>query len=125
MSGRNHTKVMALAAFAMGCPAPTGSDRLEGRWVGVRAEGASADTLPAANAFATATEFDFHRDTLTVTTDTTTQSGHYRVVKEDATRVVITTDRDGPGQTQTFVFTNHETMRWSVLDGKSIVLARQ
>ncbi len=124
MNGRNHAKVMALAAFTVGCPAPAGSERLEGRWVGVRAEGTSADVLPAANAFATSTEFDFHRDTLTVTTDATTQSGRYRVVKEDAASVVITTDRDGPGQTQTFVLTKPGTMRWSVLDGKSIVLTR-
>lgn len=124
MSGRSHTKVVALAALAMGCPTPTGSERLEGRWVGVRAEGTSADTSPAANAFATTTEFDFHRDTLTVTTATATQSGRYRVVKEDATHVVITTDRDGPELTQIFTFTDGTTMRWAVVDGKSIILAR-
>ena len=124
MIGRSRPKVVALAALAMGCPAPTGSERLEGRWVGVRAEGTSADTSPAANAFAAATEFDFHRDALTVTTAMATQSGRYRVVKEDATRVVITTDRDGPEQTQTFTFTSDATMRWNVLDGKAIVLAR-
>jgi hypothetical protein len=125
MGGRSHTKVVALAALAMGCPAPTGSERLEGRWVGVRAEGTSEDTSPAANAFATATEFDFHRDTLTVTTAMATQSGRYRVVTEDPTRVVIATDRDGPELTQTFTLTSDTTMRWAVLDGKSIVLARQ
>jgi hypothetical protein len=122
---RRGTQVMALAAFAVGCPGPTGSDRLEGRWIGVRAEGTSADVLPAANAFSMGTELTFHRDTLTVTTMKTMQSGHYRVVSGDATRVVITTDRDGPGQPQTFVFANEWTMRWAVLEGKSIVFARQ
>ncbi len=118
-------KVMALAALGIGCAVPTGSERLEGRWVGVRAEGTSVDTSSAANAFAASTELDFHHDMLTVTTPAATQSGRYRVVREDARRVVITTDRDGPEQMQTFVFANDETMRWAVLEGKSIVLARQ
>jgi hypothetical protein len=128
MSGLIGPKVVAFAALtalATACPAPSGSERLEGRWIGVRAEGTSADTAAAANAFATSTEFDFHRDTLMVTTSASTQSGHYRVVKEDGTKIVITTDRDGPGQTQTLVLSSDETMRWAILEGKTIVLVRQ
>ncbi len=123
MSARGATAI-TLAALWIGCTAPIGSERLEGRWVGVRAEGTTLDTSQAANAFATSTELDFHRGTLTVTTSTGTQSGRYQVVKEDSKKVVITTDRDGPEQTQTFVFANDGTLRWALLEGKSIVLVR-
>jgi hypothetical protein len=124
MSGGSRAKVVALAALAMGCPAPSGSERLEGRWIGLRAEGTTADTQAAADAFARETELDFHRDTLTVKTTTSTQSGRYRVVRQDATKVVITTDRDGPGQEQTFRFANDRTMRWAVLEDRAIVFGR-
>jgi hypothetical protein len=90
----------------------------------VRAEGATAETLAAANAFARATELDFHRDFLTVKTPASTQSGRYQVVRQDATRVVITTDRDGPDKEQTFLLAGDRTMRWAVLDGRAIVLER-
>ena len=124
MSGGSRAKVVALAALAMGCPAPSGSERLEGRWIGLRAEGTTADTLAAANAFARDLEFDFHRDTLTVKTTTSTQSGLYRVVRQDAAKVVITTDRDGPGREQTFLFASDRTMRWAVHEDRVIVLGR-
>jgi hypothetical protein len=117
--------VVAIAALALGCPGSPGSARLEGRWIGIRSEGTSAGTAAAANAFATSTELAFAQDRLTVTTSKTTQYGRYRVVDEDASRVVITTDRDGPDQPQTFVFANDGTMRWAPFEGKSIVFARE
>jgi hypothetical protein len=114
----------ALVSLLAACGHP-GSARLEGRWLGVRAEGVPADVQTAANAFATATELEVKGDAITVSTPKDKQSGRYRVVREDKTSVVIATDKDGVEEPQTFTFVDAKTMRWSVLDGKSIVFAKR
>ena len=101
-----------------------GAARLQGTWHGVRAEGVAADALAPANAFALATELEVRGDALVVTTPSDTQSGRYRVVKQDRTTLVITTDKDGADDPQTFMFVDDKTLRWVVLDGKAIVFAR-
>jgi hypothetical protein len=99
-----------------------GSARLQGRWRGIRVEGASGD---AANAFALGTEIRVDGYAMTVQSHDQTQSGRYRVVREDATTVVLVTDADGPGAAHTFTFGDDGTMRWQVLAGKAIVFARE
>jgi hypothetical protein len=120
-----------LAAAA--CHAPASSDRLEGRWSGVRAEGVSAEAVARATAFATSTELEFRRNEITVTTSKETQSGRYQLVREDPSSVVIATDLDGPAHPQTFVFAGDEsmgemmaeTMRWVLPEGKAIVFVKE
>jgi hypothetical protein len=102
-----------------------GSARLEGRWKGLHADGVGPDALLAANAFAAQTEIDVHGDQITVTTPRDHQAGKYRVVREDKTQVAIATDRDRPDDAQTFTFIDEKTMRWTVLEGKTITLSRQ
>ena len=115
--------LFAFAAVA-GCHGD-GAARLQGKWHGVRAEGVSAETVVAANAFATATEIDVKGDAITVTTPKDKQSGRYKVVKQDKSTLVITTDKDGTDDPQTFTFVDDKTLRWAVLDGKSILFAKQ
>jgi hypothetical protein len=91
----------------------------------VRTEGVAADSVASANAFAVATELDVKGDSITVTTPKGTQSGRYRVVKQDRATVLITTDKDGADSPETFVFVDERTVRWAVLDGRAIVFARQ
>ena len=75
-----------------------------------RARGRRGDeTLAAANAFATATELDVKGDAITVTTPKDKQSGRYKVVKQDKTTLVITTDKDGADDPQTFTFVDDKT----------------
>src|SRR5580693_6074832 len=102
-----------------------GAARLQGKWRGVRTEGVGNDALAAANAFASATELDVKGDAITVTTPKDKQSGRYKVVKQDKATLVITTDKDGTDDPQTFTFVDDKTLRWAVLDGKSIVFAKQ
>jgi hypothetical protein len=102
-----------------------GAPRLQGKWRGVRAEGVTPETVAAANAFATATELEVKGDAITVTTPKDKQSGRYKVVKQDKALLVITTDKDGADDPQTFTFVDDKTVRWAVLDGKSIVFAKQ
>jgi len=116
---------LALAGALVCACSPPGSMRLQGSWKGVAAEGVSGDGQAAAAAFATGTTIEVHGDQMTVTTPRDSQSGRYRVQREDATTLVVTTDKDGPEHPQTFVFTNRdETMRWAVHPGQTIVFAR-
>ncbi len=113
----------ALPAFA--CRAPAGSAQLEGRWIGLRAEGVGADAIKAATAFATSTELEFRRSDITVTMATETQIGRYQLLREEVNTVVIATDLDGPAHPQTFVLGGDETMRWILPEGKAIVFAKE
>jgi hypothetical protein len=115
---------VALIASAAACRTPVSSDRLEGRWVGVRAEGPGADGVPGADAFATGVELEFRRNEIFVTSARQSQAGRYEVVKEDANAIVITTDRDGPGHPQTFTVRDDDTLRWAILPGRTLVFAR-
>jgi hypothetical protein len=114
----------AILPVLAGCHGD-GASRLQGKWRGLRAEGVAAETVAAANAFATATEIDVKGDAITVITPKDKQSGRYKVVKQDKTMLVITTDKDGLDDPQTFTFVDDKTVRWAVLDGKSIVFAKQ
>jgi hypothetical protein len=120
------TACLGVGALALAaCRTAPGSDRLEGRWIGVRAEGPGAENVPAANAFASGVELEFHRNEIFITAAHQAQAGRYAVVKEDPSSVVITTDHDGPAHPQTFVFHGTEMMRWTVLEGRDIVFARE
>jgi hypothetical protein len=116
--------LLAVAVCAAGCGGG-GSSRLQGKWRGLRAEGVMPTTLAAANAFAAGMRLDVKGDAITVTTPTDKQSGHYKVVKEDKTSVIITTDKDGPAEPQTFTFVDDKTVRWAVDSGQTIVFGKQ
>ena len=101
-----------------------GSPRLEGHWRGVRADGVAGDVQPMADAFATSTELDVRGEGITVTTPSGKQSGKFKVKNEDKTSITIWTDGDGPNDPQTFVFVDERTMKWNVLEGKTITFKR-
>ncbi len=113
-----------LAAAAAGCHGD-GAPRLQGHWRGVRAEGVSVESIAAANAFATGTELEVKGDSITITTPKDKQSGRYKVVRQDKTTLVVTTDKDGPDDPQTFTFVDDKTVRWAVVEGKAIVFSKQ
>ena len=115
----------ALALLALASCGGGGSTRLQGRWRGVRADGVSSEALAAANAFAVGTELEVKGDSITVTTPKDKQTGRYKVMKQDKATLVITTDRDGPNDPQTFTFVDDKTVRWAVLEGKSILFSKQ
>jgi hypothetical protein len=114
-----------LAALSATACHGDGAAKLQGHWRGLRAEGVAAEASGAANAFATGTELEVKGDAITVTTPKDKQSGRYKVIRQDKTTLVIATDKDGPGEPQTFTFADDKTMRWAVLDGRTIVFARQ
>ena len=126
-SARALARVSVLgAAVALGAACHgEGAARLQGTWRGVRAEGVAPEALAGANAFAVATELDVKGDALVVITPKETQSGRYRVLRQDRATLVIATDKDGADNPQTFVFVDEKTLRWAVLEGRTIVFARQ
>jgi hypothetical protein len=114
-----------VLVFAGAACKTAGAARLQGKWKGQRAEGVVPTALAAANAFASGMQLEVKGDSITVTTSKDRQSGHYKVVKEDKASVVITTDKDGPTEPQTFSFPDDKTLKWAVVDGQAIVFARQ
>jgi len=116
--------VLALAAPLLVACGHGGSERLEGKWKGKSAEGVSPEAQAAANAFAVDTEIDVKGDAITVITSRDKQSGTYRVVREDKSQVTIVTDKDGPTDAQTFTLVDDKTLKWNVLDGKTITFVR-
>jgi hypothetical protein len=117
--------VVACLASALGGCHGDGAPRLQGHWRGVRAEGVPSESLAAANAFATGTELQVKGDSITVITPKDRRSGRYKVVRQDKTTLVMTTDKDGPSEPQTFTFVDDKTIRWAILEGKFIVLSKQ
>jgi hypothetical protein len=103
----------------------SGAPRLEGHWKGTRADGVSSEAQAAANAFATQTEIDVKGDLITVVTPKDHQAGKYKVVREDKSQIVIVTDKDGPDDAQTFTFVDDKTMKWTVLEGKTITFVKE
>lgn len=102
-----------------------GSKRLQGKWHGLRAEGVAVASQAAANTFAAGMTLEVSGDSITVTTPHDKQTGRYKVVKEDKSTLVLTTDKDGPKEPQTFTFVDDKTVRWLVMDGEIIVLGKQ
>ena len=120
-------RALLLAALVAGMLACSGggSKRLQGKWHGLRAEGVAVASQAAANAFATGMTLEVSGDSITVTTPHDKQSGRYKVVREDKANLVLTTDKDGPKEPQTFTFVDDKTLKWLVMDGEQIVFAKQ
>jgi len=116
--------VLVLALGAVGCR-PTGAARLEGKWRGVKAEGVAAESQGPANAFAAQMELEVKGENIAVVSGKEKQEGKFKVVKEDKTTLVISTDKDGPDDKQIFTFVDDRTMKWHVLEGKTITFTRQ
>ena len=127
--GRRKLLSFAIGLVVIGSALPAcrggGSARLEGRWKGTKAEGVAPEAQARANDFAGQTELEVKGDSITVTFPKDKQSGKYKVVSETKSTVVIVTDRDGDSDKQTFTFVDDKTMKWTVIDGKTITFAKQ
>lgn len=117
---------LVLVLFALGLAAGckhSGSAKLEGRWKGQRAEGVGPETLVSANVFATGSEIVVKGNQITFSTPAGRNvSATYVVDKEDATSVVIHTDKDATSES--FAFTDAKTMAWKVDEKRSIVFKK-
>lgn len=118
--------IATLALFVLLASCKKGGQaRLEGHWKGIKAVGVPDSVLSSANLYAANMELDFKADKVKVINGSDTQSGKYKIVREDKTSVVLTTDGDGPTDEQTFTFEDEKTMRWTVVPGKTIQFQKQ
>lgn len=112
----------AAVTFGGGCKHP-GSAKLEGHWKGQRADGVAADVQMNANVFATGSEIFARGNQITISTPAARNvTATYFVDKDDATSLVIHTDKDATSET--FTFTDPKTMAWRVDDRRSIVFKK-
>ena len=112
------------AVMAAGCKS-SGAKKLEGRWKGIKASGVPSEQVGPANLFAATMELEFHGDQVSVHVGSERQSGHFRVVQDDKSHVVLFTDQDGPQDQQTFTFIDDKTMTWAVEPGKTIEFQKE
>jgi hypothetical protein len=116
----------ALTIFAIACSKHPGSAKLEGHWRGTRADGVAGGAQDAANAFATQTEITARGNQITVTVPGSKgQQGTYTVDDENKTTVVVHTDKDGPGNKETFSFSEDgKSMVWRLGEGRTITFQK-
>ena len=120
-------KLVLAAAFVAtllaACKHP-GSQKLEGRWKGQKADGVPDTAQISANSFATGTEIIAQGNQIAIQTPAgRNPAATYTVDKEDATTLVIHTDRDG--STETFTFNEKaDTMVWKIDDKRSITFKK-
>ena len=107
----------------LGCKHP-GSQKLEGHWKGMKAEGVDGPTAMQATAFATGTEIIAQGDQIAIQTPAgRNPAAKYFVDKEDATTLVIHSDRDGSAETFTFN-EKADQMVWKIVAQRSITFRK-
>ena len=114
---------MLLGVLALsGCKHP-GSQKLEGHWKGQNAMGVAPEHQINANVYATGTEIVARGNQISISTPAAKNvTATYFVDKEDATSLVIHTDKDNTSET--FIFTDPKTMQWKVDDRRAIVFKK-
>ncbi len=101
-----------------------GSAKLDGRWKGVRVEGASADRRGRANAFATGTQLLARENRISIAVPGAAEEATYVVEKETDELVVVRSEADGAAPSETFELSKDgTTLKWRV-DDRSIVFAK-
>lgn len=112
-----------VAAPLTACKHP-GSQKLEGRWRGQRADGVPEAAQVSANTFATSTEIIAQGDQIVIQTPAGRSPGaRYTIDKEDEATLVIHTDRDDLPETFTFD-ERSGTMVWRIDDGRSMTFKK-
>lgn len=101
-----------------------GSAKLDGRWKGVRTEGASAERRGRANAFAMGTQLLAHENRISIAVPGAAEEATYVVEKETDEEIVVRSEADGAAPSETFeISKDGATLKWRV-DDRSIVFAK-
>lgn len=113
---------MSLFVVFAGCKHP-GSQKLEGHWKGQTALGVAPEHQINANVYAAGTDIIARGNQISISTPATKNvTATYVVDKEDATSLVIHTDKDNTSET--FLFTDAKTMQWKVDERRVIVFKK-
>ncbi len=113
------TAPLVCALLAAGCGG-SGSPRLEGHWQGTAAAGVPAETQAGATTFATSMDLVFKGDKVIITHQGKKTTSPYKVLKSDVEQIIISAG----GDKETFTMLSGETMRWSVVPGRTITFQK-
>jgi hypothetical protein len=114
--------LVAIVSCSLGLSACNSPSRLEGHWKGTFVEGAPPEAQASAMAFAKSMEVIVRGENLTVVAGNERIESHFVVDSEDKTTLILHTDRDGVGDKQTFTFNNGKVMKWTVAEGKPVLV---
>ena len=114
--------VLASILVLAGCKHP-GSLKLEGHWKGQNATGVPPESQINATIYAQGTEIIARGNQISISTPAAKNvTATYFVDKEDATSLVIHTDKDN--SSETFTFQDAKTMTWKVDERRAILFKK-
>ena len=118
--------VLAITLPAVAGCEKTPRDRLQGRWLGESVENIPASQAGKATGWVKGTALEFAGSKVTVTIPAETpRTGGFKVSKVDGDRVTINFVREEGGHDEAeFRFAGDQTLRWSIGDGREVVLLR-
>ena len=119
--------LLALAGLALiaGC-GRSPKDRLQGRWLGERVENFPPGAAEKALEWVKGAAFEFKASAVTVSLPTESpREGTFRVARVDGNKLTLTFQRQEDRQYEAdFELGQDGTLRWSVGEGRTIVLAQ-
>ena len=124
-STRAALAVLLVVPAAAGC-SRTPKDRLQGRWLGDTIENVPAAHLTKALGWVKGTALEFNGTKATVMIPAESpRTGTFRVTEADGDRVTVSFLREEGGRDEAdFQFVGESQLRWTVGDGRQIVLIK-
>jgi hypothetical protein len=119
--------VLALAIPTLGGCKDTPKERLEGKWVGERADNFRPEQAERVNGWVAGTSFEFKGSRVTVSIPAESpRQGTFKLATVSEEELHITFMRaHGANDEATFFFEGEDELRWMLGDGRSIVLKKQ
>lgn len=127
MRKRPTALVLLLSIPAVAGCEKTPRDRLQGRWLGESVENVDPAHAGKATGWVKGTAIEFAGSKVTVTIPAETpRSGSYKVTRAEGDKVLVSFARQEGGHDEAeFRFTgNDQTLRWSIGEGREIVLLK-
>lgn len=117
--------VLLVVPLAAGC-GRTPKDRLQGRWLGETIENVPAAHLTKAMGWVKGTAFEFTGNKATVMIPAESpRSGTFRVTEAEGDRVTVSFLREEGGRDEAeFQLVGESQLRWSIGDGRQIVMVK-
>ncbi len=118
---------LALAIPSLGGCDTTPKERLEGKWVGERADHFRPDESDRVSGWVAGTSFEFSGSRVTVSIPAESpRHGTFKLAKVSDEEIRVTFMRaHGANDEATFLFEGDDELRWMLGDGRSIVLKKQ
>ncbi len=122
---RTALALLLVVPAATGC-GRTPKDRLQGRWLGETIENVSAQHLTKAMGWVKGAALEFNGTKATVMIPAESpRTGTFRVTEADGDRVTVSFLREEGGRDEAeFQFVGEGQLRWSIGDGRQILLVK-